>query len=172
MSDRWTSILKLATLLLSCLVLWQGSELFGTSDRAVDLEADLSSLALEIARAEKPFVGDSTNAPKPIPDHFVELAKAGAFGLKPAAKTPPPPAEPSLGGIAGSVAFIKMPSGMTRAFAVGDEHDGLRLTKVGVNRVLIEKEEKTRELTVFSGFGSESLLSNDRASERNMEKKP
>jgi hypothetical protein len=35
---------------------------------------------------------------------------------------------------------------------------GLKLVRIGVNRVLVEQGGQTNELSIFSGYGSESLL--------------
>jgi hypothetical protein len=40
----------------------------------------------------------------------------------------------------------------------GDVVGGVKLLRIGTNRVLIEHEGQTKELTLFSGFGSETLL--------------
>ena len=64
----------------------------------------------------------------------------------------------ALLGIAGRDAFIRAPSGQTGLLREGDELGGVKLLQIGTNRVLIEHEGQKKELTVFSGFGSESLL--------------
>ena len=68
---------------------------------------------------------------------------------------PPPMA---LFGIAGRDAFIRTPNGQTLMLRVGDEKDGIKLLLIGTNRVLLEQGGEKKELTIFSGFGSESLL--------------
>lgn len=69
-----------------------------------------------------------------------------------------PPAQPALLGIAGNDVFIRAPNGQTGLVQPGEEFGGVKLLQIGVNRVLILYEGKTNELTVFEGFGSESLL--------------
>jgi hypothetical protein len=61
-------------------------------------------------------------------------------------------------GIAGEDAFLRAPNGQTGLLRVGDELGGIRLLRIGVNRVLIEHEQQQKELTLFSGFGGETLL--------------
>ena len=68
---------------------------------------------------------------------------------------PPPMA---LLGIAGRDAFIRTPSGQSTLLREGGESDGIKLLRLGTNRVLIEQAGEKKELTIFSGFGSESLL--------------
>jgi hypothetical protein len=64
----------------------------------------------------------------------------------------------ALMGIAGDVAFLRSPSGQTGLVKEGDELGGIKLLRIGINRVLVEQEGKKQELTIFNGYGSESLL--------------
>jgi hypothetical protein len=64
----------------------------------------------------------------------------------------------ALLGIAGEDAFMRAPNGQTGLMRVGDELGGVRLLRIGTNRVLIEHERQQKELTLFSGFGGETLL--------------
>lgn len=68
---------------------------------------------------------------------------------------PPPMA---LLGIAGPDAFLRTPSGQTSLLREGGESDGIKLVRVGTNRVLIEQTGEKKELTIFEGLGGESLL--------------
>lgn len=61
-------------------------------------------------------------------------------------------------GIAGNVAFLRAPSGQTGLVKEGDELGGLKLLRIGINRVLIEQDGQKKELTLFSGYGGDSLL--------------
>ncbi len=64
----------------------------------------------------------------------------------------------ALLGIAGRDAFLRTPSGQTQLLREGAEADGIRLLRIGTNRVLIEQAGQKVELTIFAGFGGESLL--------------
>lgn len=64
----------------------------------------------------------------------------------------------ALLGIAGPDAFIRTPSGQMGLMREGDELGGVKLLRIGTNRVLIEHEQQQKELTVFAGFGGETLL--------------
>jgi hypothetical protein len=64
----------------------------------------------------------------------------------------------ALIGIAGSSAIIRSPSGQTSWVKEGDEVGGVKLLQIGINRVIVEEQGQKKELTIFSGFGSESLL--------------
>ncbi len=64
----------------------------------------------------------------------------------------------ALLGIAGEVAFLRSASGETGLVKVGDTLGDLKLLKIGINRVLVEQNGQPQELTIFSGMGSDSLL--------------
>ena len=64
----------------------------------------------------------------------------------------------ALLGIAGNVAFIRAANGQTGLVKEGDSLGGLKLLLIGTNRVLVEDDGQKKELTVFSGYGGESLL--------------
>jgi hypothetical protein len=64
----------------------------------------------------------------------------------------------ALLGIAGTNVFLRAPSGQTGLIKEGDELGGVKLLRIGINRVLVEQEGQQKELTIFSGFGSETLL--------------
>ena len=61
-------------------------------------------------------------------------------------------------GIAGDVAFLRAPNGQTGLVKEGDELGGLKLLRICTNRVLVEQDGQPQELTIFSGFGGESLM--------------
>jgi hypothetical protein len=71
----------------------------------------------------------------------------------------------ALLGIAGNVAFLRSDSGQTGLVKPGDSLDDIKLLRIGVNRVLIEQNGQKKELTMFSGYGSDSLLQNDSTNE-------
>lgn len=64
----------------------------------------------------------------------------------------------ALLGIAGESALIRSPAGPMGFVKVGAELAGVKLLQIGTNRVLVEHEGERKELTIFSGFGGESLL--------------
>lgn len=68
------------------------------------------------------------------------------------------PAPMALFGIAGDSAFLRGPLGQTGVIKEGEEIGGIKLLKIGFNRVLVEQDGEKKELMVFSGFGGESLL--------------
>jgi hypothetical protein len=64
----------------------------------------------------------------------------------------------ALLGIAGKDAFFRAPNGQTGLIREGEELGGVKLLRLGTNRVLIEHEGQKKEMMIFSGFGSETLL--------------
>ena len=64
----------------------------------------------------------------------------------------------ALLGIAGNVAFLRAANGQTGLVKEGDSLGGLKLLRIGTNRVLVEDDGQKKELTLFSGYGGESLL--------------
>lgn len=65
----------------------------------------------------------------------------------------------ALLGIAGKDVFLRASNGQTGLVKEGDELGGVKLVRIGVNRVLVEEQGERKELTIFAGLGSESLLS-------------
>jgi hypothetical protein len=74
----------------------------------------------------------------------------------------PRPVPLTLMGIGGAYVFLQTPSGQSGLVAKGEELGGVKVLRIGTNRVLVEVDGKPQELTIFSGFGSETLLPNDK----------
>lgn len=68
------------------------------------------------------------------------------------------PMPPALLGVVGREAIISV-NGQQQLLKEGADFNGLKLIKVGVNRVLIEENGKEKELMIFAGFGGETLVS-------------
>lgn len=64
----------------------------------------------------------------------------------------------ALLGIAGKDVFLRAPNGQTGLVKEGDELGPVKLLRIGTNRVLVEQDGQKTELTIFSGYGGESLL--------------
>ena len=63
-------------------------------------------------------------------------------------------------GIAGDTAFLRTAAGETGLVKVGDSLGDLKLLQIGINRVLVEQGGDKKELTIFDGYGGDSLLTN------------
>lgn len=64
----------------------------------------------------------------------------------------------ALLGIAGRDVFLRAPNGQTGLVKEGGDLGGVKLLRIGTNRVLVEEEGQKKELTIFAGFGGEPLL--------------
>jgi hypothetical protein len=63
-----------------------------------------------------------------------------------------------LMGIADEQAFIQATNGQSGPVKVGGEMGGIKLLRIGINRVLVEQDGEKKELTLFGGLGGESLM--------------
>jgi len=64
----------------------------------------------------------------------------------------------ALLGILDQQALIQATNGQTEAVKVGGELAGIKLLRIGINRVLVESGGEKQELTLFDGIGSASLM--------------
>ncbi len=65
----------------------------------------------------------------------------------------------ALLGIAGNTIFFRAPNGQTGLIKQGEELGGVKLVRIGINRVLVEEQGEQKELTIFAGLGGDSLIS-------------
>jgi len=80
-----------------------------------------------------------------------KLDQSGVLGRTP---QPPPMA---LVGVAGKTAFLRTPDGQTGSVEEGRALRGVKVLKIGPNRVLVEHEGRESELTIFEGIGGGPL---------------
>jgi hypothetical protein len=64
----------------------------------------------------------------------------------------------ALLGIAGPHAFLRSPEGQTGMIKEGETLGKLKLLRIGNNRVLVEEDGEKKELSIFAGLGSETLM--------------
>ncbi len=64
----------------------------------------------------------------------------------------------ALLGIAGTNVFLRGTNGQTAMIGEGGDVGGLKLLRIGTNRVLVEDAGTKKELTIFNGEGGASLL--------------
>jgi len=179
MSDRLEQILKVTCVCLAVLLAVQLANLLRGSETIADLRVPEVHLAKPAKEAKpenlpgKPPPGMPPGMPmmpggmpgrptgpggggpalEPGLQARMDVILTGElFGAIP---KPPPMA---LQGIVGRHAILRAPNGQTGLIAVGEELGGVKLLQIGTNRVLIEHEGNEKELTLFSGYGSESLL--------------
>ena len=163
MLERSETILKVACLALTALLLYQCSRFVIHRDSLAHLT--IPALPSLPANSDAQTGGKGTNS---VPRNESQ---------KPATNLPPAisaridrvtqseilgpiirPLPMALLGIAGQDAFLRAPNGQTGLLKEGEELAGVKLLRIGTNRVLIEHEGQQKELSVFSGFGSETLL--------------
>lgn len=70
----------------------------------------------------------------------------------------PRPLPMALLGIAGTNAFLRAANGQSGLVGEGGEIGGLKLLRIGTNRILVEDAGTKKELTIFEGVGGVSLL--------------
>jgi hypothetical protein len=90
--------------------------------------------------------------PAPIRTRVEKVVQSEILG---SVMRPPPMA---LLGIAGKDVFLRAPDGQSGLIREGGELGGVKLLKIGANRVLVEVEGEKKELTIFEGLGGETLL--------------
>ena len=167
MLERSVMALKVACLVLGALVLFQCSRFLIRRDALAHLT--IPALPTLPADVEAQPGGKATNSiprnesqrtPMSVPpatnariDRITQSEILGSIIR---------PLPMALLGIAGQDAFLRAPNGQTGLIKEGEELGGVKLIRIGTNRVLIEHEGKQKELSVFSGFGSESLLSKEK----------
>ena len=162
MLERLNPVLRIVCLGLAALVFYQFASLFARKSPLADLHlSNLVSLpSVPETRTDKGTnpvsSGKSAKKPSDLPPAVqarVERITQSEI-LGPVIR----PLPMALLGIAGKDAFLRAPNGQTGLLKEGEELGGVKLLRIGTNRVLIEHEQQQKELTVFSGFGSETLL--------------
>jgi len=180
MLERSEMVLKVTCLALAALVLFQCSRFVMRSDSLARIT--IPALPSLPDNSDAQAGGKTTNAPPPTgsqkpPTDLPPAMSARTGRPTPATNLPPAisaridrvtqseilgsiirPLPMALLGIAGQHAFFRAPNGQTGLLKEGEELGGVKLLRIGTNRVLIEHEGQQKELSVFSGFGSETLL--------------
>jgi hypothetical protein len=170
MRDRAESVLRIVCLALAGLILLQLAS--GAARRNPLARVQVPKIpAAQVSNTLAPAPHASTNSPPgkaasqtatnlpaTIQARVTRISESEILGPVPR----PPVIQAALLGIAGQDAFMRASTGKTKLVRVGENFDGLKLLQIGTNRVVIEEDGRKRELTVFSGFGSESLLSKEK----------
>lgn len=165
MLERINPILRIACLLLAGLLVYQAIRLSTRRSPLADL--DMTGLGLALSPASEPKAAPTNTSsrpatmasarkpvelPPPIQKRVDRIVESEILG--PIAR----PLPMALLGIAGNHAFLRAPTGQTGLIKEGEELGGIKLVRIGANRVLIEQDKEKKELTIFSGFGGESLI--------------
>ncbi|HEV8542169.1 MAG TPA: hypothetical protein VGR78_07250 [Verrucomicrobiae bacterium] len=149
MLERLNPILRLICWVLAAVIIYQAARLV-LPRRNVLVDFSFGNVALASTEPA------STNKDNAVPPEVVatmdKIKDSQILGM---IMRPPPMA---LIGIGGNDVMLRGPNGQTGLLREGEELGGVKLLRIGTNRILIEHEGQTKELTLFQGFGSESLL--------------
>lgn len=151
MLERLNPVLRIVCIALAAVVLFQVARLVNRRNAVAQIQLGAGITATATG-------GASTNkAPAAVPPEIAaRVEKIKESQVLGQVMRPPPMA---LIGIAGPDVLLRGPNGQTGIVREGEELGGVKILKIGLNRVLVEHDGKTNELTLFQGFGSESLLS-------------
>jgi hypothetical protein len=162
MLERFNPVLRVVCLVLAGLVLYQISRLATRKDPLANL--NFTQLALATAPQARTETKTTNAVPArgtPQKEADVPPAVQARVDRITQSEILGPVIRPlpmALLGIAGKDALLRTANGQTGLLREGEELGGVKLLRIGTNRVLIEHEQQQKELSVFSGFGSETLL--------------
>ena len=158
MLDRLAPLLKGACVLLALLLVYQISRAAFRRNPLSDLNVSplvVPASAGQSQASNSPPAGETKKQPEfsaAIQARIDRINQSEMFGAVPR------PMPMALLGIAGKDVFLRAPNGQTGLIRQGEELGGVKLLRIGVNRVLIEQDGEQKELMLFSGFGGETLL--------------
>ena len=155
MLERLNPIFKLISIVLAALVLFQVSRL--VSRRNAFAQINASAAGFTQKKADSSTNKPPANVPPEITARVEKIKESQVLGQ---VMRPPPMA---LIGIAGPDVLLRGPNGQTGMVREGESLGGVKIIRIGVNRVLVEHEGQTKELMLFEGFGSESLLEKEKS---------
>jgi hypothetical protein len=168
MRERYAPILRIVCVALAAVVCAQLVRVAKAKNPLSDLKlsalnfTNVASTTVTNATAQKPTNSPPRNSrsaaaprsdlPPAVQARVDRIVQSEVLG---AVVRPLPMA---LLGIAGKDAFIRGADGQTGLVREGEEFGTLKVLRIGTNRVLVEHEGQKKELILFSGFGSETLL--------------
>jgi hypothetical protein len=162
MLEKFTPLLRLVCLCLAALILYQVARLAMPGTRAL---ADFrpGDLSLDISPAG---TNSDNKLPPAVASQIDKIKESQILGQ---IMRPPPMA---VIGIAGRDVLFRAPNGQTGLLREGEELGGVKLLKIGTNRILVEENDQQKELLLFQGFGSESLLPKKESSKEKPSESP
>jgi hypothetical protein len=163
--ERWSRALRAICVGLVCVVLVQVVQLAAHKDPLAGVVIPRQSGTAAPRNSADGATnsaggGNSAATAKPAPLPLAVEARVERIAASELlGPVPRPMSNPAaLIGIAGQDAMIRASDGQVGLLRRGEEFHGIKLLQVGTNRVVIEESGHEKELTMFSGFGSESLL--------------
>ena len=148
MLERYTPVLKIVCAALALVFVFQVARLRARTNPFEGLTFGESGAASLTNSAG----GGQTNLPSAAQARVDRITQSEILG---AVVRPQPMA---LLGIGGSDAILRTPGGQTVLLREGEETGGVKMIRIGTNRVLVEHEGQKKELMLFSGLGSTTLL--------------
>ena len=173
MRERYTPILRIVCIGLAAVVCAQLVRVAKAKNPLSDLKLSAASFTNATVPAITTATATNETAQKPTnsPPRASRSAATPRSDLPPAVQARVDkivqsevlgavvrPLPMALLGIAGKDAFIRGADGQTGLVREGEEFGTLKVLRIGTNRVLVEYEGQKKELILFSGFGSETLL--------------
>lgn len=157
MPKHWEKGFQVAAALLGLLVILPLMQMVLRKNPLNEIDlSQLKSLSLEPEQSSEAEA--KPHQPEPLPTDIKQRTdKLNSSGILGRIPQPPPMA---LIGIAEPYAFVRTPQGQTGKVKEGESLGGVKVLRVGANRILVEHEGRKSELQIFSGIGSNSLLSN------------
>jgi hypothetical protein len=160
MLDRYHWVLKWICIGLAALVVYQLARLAAWRNPLANLSVPTTASRTDGPETQTAGTGTNsvarpeskgTNLPPAVQARIDRVTQSEV--LAPIVR----PLPMALLGIAGGDAFLRAPNGQIGLVREGAELGGVKLLRIGINRVLIEHEGQKKELTLFSGFGGEPL---------------
>jgi hypothetical protein len=155
MLERVNPVLRIICFALAALVLFQMTRLLLPRGRAL---ADFSANTMKTVSGTNSISTTNTAVAKVDalpPEITARIEKIKESQVLGQIMRPPPMA---VIGLAGNEVLLRTDSGQTGWVTEGGELGGVKIVKIGTNRVLVEQQGQTKELMLFQGFGSQSLL--------------
>jgi hypothetical protein len=167
--DRWNPYLRLLCLVLGALLLFQCIRIARPKEGLEQLSLSKDLILPKPSAATNAIAGTpgtkgtnlavtrvtsrpGTEVPPQAQKRIDRIIESEIFGPVPR------PLPMALLGIAGQHAFLRAPNGQTGLVREGEELGGVKVLKIGANRVLVEQDKEQKELMIFSGLGGETLL--------------
>jgi hypothetical protein len=156
MSKKWDQILRIVCILLLALLAWQSVGFARRTDplAGVRVPAVPALVKPTVSDRDPKGAGADTNLPPVLQARIERIAQSEILGPVPRPVVVPV----TLLGIAGNHIFLRTTDGQTGLLRVGEELNGVKLLQIGTNRAVVEHAGQRKELTMFSGFGSQPLL--------------
>lgn len=156
MPDRWQKPARIITGLLAVLVLLPLLQMVLRPSPLDDI--DLTQIRIPANSATDKGASSAKGKPSDAASSETKARtdKLNGSGILGRIPQPPPMA---LIGIAEPYAFVRTPKGQTGKIKEGESLGGVKVLRVEANRILVEHEGRKSELQIFSGIGSQSLLS-------------